>query len=387
MIHIKDKHDCCGCTACASVCRRKAIEMKPDEEGFLYPICDTLLCTNCHLCEQVCPVKVRDSRLSEVYPIKVFALRHRDEDVLRSSSSGGAFAAIVKDSLSQGGIIYGAEYDDSQMVVHRGETSEEGALKFRGSKYVQSNINDVYKEIKTHLRMGKHVLFSGTPCQVEGLNCFLGTSYDNLLTVDILCHGVPSPKVYSDYIKFIRKYSIGHLRDIFMKDKTFGWGYQNLRLIFNNGSTQFNTILSNLWNKIFYSHLVIRPSCYTCRFTNYYRAGDLTIGDFWGIEKSHPNIKNKNGVSVLLINTSKGEKIWARIKSHYIYEESNMEECLQQCLVHPIEEPQNRNAFWKNYRDYGFSMIAKYYYGISYRRLGVNVLNQLISIIRHKINL
>lgn len=384
MIQIRDKHACCGCTACASICGRNAIEMKPDEEGFLYPVCDLSLCVNCHLCEQVCPVIARDRLRPDIEPGTVLAARNIDENVQLQSSSGGVFTAVAEYVLSRKGVVYGAEYDEHWVVCHRREETMEGALRLRGSKYVQSNLKGVYEDIRFLLRQGRLVLFSGTPCQVEGLKCFLRSPFDNLLTVDILCHGVPSPMIFADYVRFIKKYSIGNLQGIFMKDKTFGWGYQNLRLTFSNGTSQFNTSLSNLWNRIFYSRLAFRPACYACRYTNYHRPGDITIGDFWGVEKSLPDFVDRKGISLILINNLKGKIIWSNIEAHFKYLKSSKEHCLQQCLSQPVLEPENRLVFWKDYATYGFPKIARTYYDVSYKALFKGFLYQFVSLIRYK---
>ena len=384
MIQVEDKHDCCGCTACASICGKKAIVMQPDEEGFLYPVCDLSRCIDCHLCEQVCPIVARDSKQSDISPLKVYALRNKNAEILRSSSSGGAFASIVDNILLQGGVIYGAEYNEQHVVVHRGETTSDGAIRFRGSKYVQSNINGAYNEIRQHLLSGRYVLFSGTPCQVEGLKRFLRRSYENLLTVDILCHGVPSPQIFADYIRFINKYSLGRLKGLFMKDKTFGWGYQNTRLFFQRGRSEFNTPLSNLWNNIYYDHIVNRPSCHKCRFTNLHRPGDLTIGDFWGIEKYHKEFHSSMGVSLLMTNTTKGNIFWEQIKSEFEYIESNTEECIQPVLQHFRLEPSDRISFWEEYKKLGFDKTIRRRYHITHAALLKNCLNQIINNIRHK---
>lgn len=228
MIEIIDKHDCCGCTACVSICGHEALKMIEDEEGFLYPKLNKDLCTNCNLCERVCPIIRRDSNPEDIdgKPKQVFALHNNDESIWETSSSGGVFAALSELFLNKGGIVYGAEFDDDFVVVHRGETTQDGILKFRGSKYVQSDLRGVYAEVKICLRSGRQVLFSGVPCQVEGLKNYLMKPYDNLTTVDILCHGVPSPQIFADYITFIRSHTLLHLDHIFMKDKTFGWGNQ-----------------------------------------------------------------------------------------------------------------------------------------------------------------
>lgn len=384
MIQVEDKHDCCGCTACASICGRNAIVMQPDEEGFLYPVCDLSRCIDCHLCELACPIITRDSKQSDTLPLKVYALRNKNAEVLRGSSSGGAFAAMVENILSQGGIIYGAEYNEQHVVVHRGETTSDGAIRFRGSKYVQSNINGVYNEIRQHLLSGRLVLFSGTPCQVEGLKCFFRKPYENLLTVDILCHGVPSPQIFADYIRFINKYSLGRLKGLFMKDKTFGWGYQNTRLFFQSGRSEFNTPLSNLWNNIYYDHIVNRPSCHKCRFTNLHRSGDLTIGDFWGIEKYHKEFHSSMGVSLLMTNTNKGNIFWEQIKSEFEYIESNMDECIQPVLQYSRLETSDRISFWEEYKKQGFDKTIRRRYHITHVAFLKNCLSQIINDISHK---
>ena len=188
--------------------------------------------------------------------------------------------------------------------------------------------------------------------------------YDNLLTVDIMCHGVPSPKVFADYVKFIQTNSPFRLTCIYMKDKEFGWSYQNLRLYFGKHKSQFNTIVSNLWNKIFYSHLATRPSCHKCRFTNYLHSGDITIGDFWGIENSHPEFYDDKGISLLFANNKKGEQVWHAIKEKFEYIESDTKRCVQPNLQHPAKEPEEKATFWKEYESIGFKKNIKRYYNI-----------------------
>lgn len=382
MIDIVDKKDCCGCTACASVCGVHAISMKADEEGFLYPEVDRGKCVDCTMCEKVCPIICRDAEDCSNTPLKVYALHNADVDVWRESSSGGVFAALCTHVIKKGGIVYGAEYDDDLMVVHRGEDTEAGVLKFRGSKYVQTDIRGVFKEIRQQLNSSRDVLFSGTPCQVEGLKRFLRKPYPNLLTVDVVCHGVPSPLVFADYVKFINRHSVGRVRRINMKDKSFGWGYQNLRLFFSAGRTEFNSPVSNVWNKIFYDHVANRPSCHDCRFTNYHRAGDLTIGDFWGIEKSHPELLSENGVSLLLINNDKGLSAWNDVAVKFEYVESSVEKCRQAALSHPQPEAADRKDFWREYAKKGFEYAVRKRYGITCITLLKNRLRQLLGIVK-----
>lgn len=382
MIKITDKHDCCGCTACASICGANAIKMERDEEGFFYPIVDATLCIDCKLCERVCPNIVRDNNVSAAGPQKIFAIRNKDVNTLKSSSSGGIFLPVANEILNRGGVIYGAEYDENLVVVHRAESTTDGIRKFCGSKYVQSDIRGIYQEIKSHLYAGHLVLFSGTPCQVEGLKQFLKKPYNNLITVDILCHGVPSPMIFADYVHFVRKKSLGRLSGIFMKDKTYGWGYQNLRLYYDNGTSEFNSVISNLWMKIFYDHVAQRPSCHKCRFKNIYRAGDISIGDFWGIEKSHPEFNSSLGTSLLLINTKNGAGLWENVKHQFDYLESNIEECMQPVLQCSTPEPPDKIQFWKDYHETGFCHTVQKRYRISNFKIFERQLHQFLNIIR-----
>lgn len=365
MIRIIDKHDCCGCSACEAICGVKAITLNADSEGFLYPESNLNLCIDCGLCERVCPIIKRDTQQCEKLPIKVFALQNLNKETLLTSSSGGVFAALVQWSLNNKGIIYGVVYDDNFAVVHRGETTKEGALLFRGSKYVQSDLRGVYTKIRRELKSGRNVLFSGVPCQVEGLKSFLMREYDNLTTVDILCHGVPSPKVFADYVSFIKRHTPVMLESIFMKDKTFGWGYQNLKLVYQRGISEFNTPVSNLWNKLFYDHVINRPSCHACRFKNLHRAGDISIGDFWGIEKNHPEFLSSQGVSLLLVNSLRGEYIWKSINPQFKYIESDTEKCMQPVLKESHPEATDRDEFWMEYNEHGFEKTIMSRYAIS----------------------
>lgn len=364
MIKLNSPYDCCGCTACESVCSHHAILMQEDEMGFLYPQTDVQKCTDCGLCNKACPIIRYDAIADKRANPHIFALHNKNAEVWQTSSSGGVFAALVDYTLERKGVVFGAVYDECFVVRHQKAETKEEALAFRGSKYVQSDMRGVYREVRQHLRAGRFVLFSGTPCQVEGLKGFLVKPYDNLLTVDIMCHGVPSPKVFADYVKFIRKYSPFRLTRIHMKDKEFGWGYQNLRLYFGKHKSQFNTIVSNLWNKIFYSHLATRPSCHKCRFTNHLRSGDITIGDFWGIENSHPDFYDEKGISLLFANNEKGELIWQAIKENFEYIESDTKRCVQPNLQHPTKEPEEKAVFWKEYETIGFKKVIKRYYNI-----------------------
>lgn len=379
MIEVLDKKDCCGCTACESICGVKAITMTADNEGFLYPKVNKANCTDCGLCERVCPISFRDKSTEAKLPINVYALHNNNEEIWNTSSSGGVFMALAEYCLAKNGIVYGAVYDDNFVVVHHGETTVYGVERFKGSKYVQSDLRGVFKEVRTNLNKGREVLFSGVPCQVEGLKLFLNKDYPNLTTVDILCHGVPSPGLFADYICYIRRHSPLPLKKVFMKDKTFGWGYQNLRIYYKGGVTEFNSSISNLWNKIFYDHIANRPSCHKCRFKNLNRTGDISIGDFWGIEKSHPEFHSEKGVSLLLVNSSHGMNVFKSINRNFDYLKSNLKECIQPVLDHSTPEPPERETFWEEYNKYGFDKTIRKKYGI---KKSSNIARNLKSIMQ-----
>ena len=269
MIELKHKKDCCGCHACVSVCAHRAITMQSDVEGFLYPVVDRDLCTNCGLCEQACPVI---NQASSRKPLKVYAAKSNDEELRRQSSSGGIFTLLAEAVIHEGGVVFGARFDGQWNVVHSWTDTPDGLVAFRGSKYVQSVIGNTYNEAKEFLRQGRKVLFTGTPCQIAGLKKFLRKDYDNLLTVDIICHGVPSPLVWQNYIDEMR--TKGDIVDVSFRDKTYGWAQYAFSLSYVTPSVDASEFLErhtaliprseNVFMRGFLANLYLRPSCYAC---------------------------------------------------------------------------------------------------------------------------
>ena len=202
MIEIKEKSQCCGCTACSSICPKKAIMMKQDEEGFMYPIIDKSKCVNCGLCDKVCPVKNAKENGNNQH---AYIFQNADDKIRRESTSGGAFTAIAEYVIDNNGIVYGAVFDEKYKVIHKGIDNKEELYKFRNSKYVQSEMENCYSEIKEYLNKGKLVCFSGTSCQVEGLKNYLGKHYENLILVDVVCRAVPSPLIWKKYLNMIKE--------------------------------------------------------------------------------------------------------------------------------------------------------------------------------------
>ena len=313
MINIRKKHNCCGCSACKQLCPQHCIILKEDNEGFLYPQVDKQRCTSCGICEKVCPVL---NQTAAYPPLKVCAAKNKDAQELLLSSSGGLFVVFAKKTIKDGGVVFGARFDESWNVIHSYTETEEGICAFIGSKYVQSRIGNTYSEARTFLRSGRKVLFTGTSCQIAGLKTFLGHEYDNLLTIDVICHGAPSPLVWKRYISDITKDVInGRVKRISFRDKRHGWKNFSFVLTYSyslsNGNPE-TTSLSHTFEKdpymqLFLSNMTLRPSCYHCPSKGGKSKSDLTIADFWGIEGVRADFDDDKGVGLLIVNTEKGQ--------------------------------------------------------------------------------
>ena len=368
MIDIKEKGNCTGCTACKNICAHAAIKMIEDNEGFLYPQVNLKLCVNCGLCDKICPITKRDKQINGSSVLNAYVAHYNHNDkIWYESSSGGAFTAITDYVFNINGIVYGASYNDNMEVVHKAAMTKEEAIAFRGSKYVQSNLKDTFKEIKNYLSIGRIVLFSGTPCQVAGLKEFLCKVYDNLITVDLLCHCIPSPLLFRDYVKYVQDKYKKTIVNINMKDKTLGWDkFQTPRIYFNDGSSIFNIADTKLWANIFYSHIAVRPSCYNCRFSNLNRVGDITIGDYWGVEKFHPDYNVPQGASIVLLNNKKGQDAFAGFSKSLAYEKTDPIKALPSSLVYSVKPHPKRNQFWIEYETKSFKRIISKYFGMGF---------------------
>ena len=370
MICVTNPKDCCGCTACASICAHGAISMKPDSLGFSYPIIDNNKCVECGLCETCCPILQRKNYKFKSLPLAYKAVRHENNSILKYSTSGGTFSALACYILEKNGVVYGVSYNVDMEVVHSFAETEEGCRKFVGSKYVQSNLNGIFSRVKSDVTSGKYVLFTGTPCQVAGLRSFMRKEYKNLILVDIICHAVPSPKLFKDYIKFAECKFGSKLTDIRMRDKEkFGWGHKtSTRYIFENNDYQIDPKWLIDWNTIYFSSLANRPSCSDCKFCNLQRPGDITMGDFWDDNNRRPDIFNKYGTSLVIINTQKGKDVIDEIDMYKwdISQDEAMQYNLQQSSPkHPLTE-----EFLDDYILKGFSYVYfKYFKKSKFRRM------------------
>lgn len=366
MINLEDKSYCCGCTACASICSHNAISMKPDAMGFLYPFVDESLCVDCHLCEKVCAFNDNyDKSLNFSKPI-AFGARHIDMKEIENSRSGAAFVAISDWVLDNGGVVYGAGYEDHFRVVHKRATNRKQRDEFRGSKYVQSDLTGVFKSVLYDLKQGFIVLFSGTPYQTAGLNSFVGNKLrENLILVDIVCHGVPSPYLWRDYIYYIEnKYGNTVCKVNFRDKQKFGWSSHKESFKLLNGKD----VTSYTYTFLFYEHIMLRYSCGICPYTNINRPSDITIADFWGWEIINPDFNlDDKGVSLILINTNKGLHLFENIKDKMVVFQANIEDCLQPNLCYPSKINPKRIDFEKDYVRKGLVYVMKKYADIGWK--------------------
>ncbi len=380
MIQITNPSECCGCTACASICNHNAISMVPDALGFLYPKVDQTLCVNCDLCEKVCAFNENyDTSLNLSEPI-AYAARHKDMREVETSRSGAAFIAISDWILAHGGTVYGAGYTDHFRVVHKRATTKEERNEFKGSKYVQSDMNTVFKQVKEDLKKGMIVLFSGTPCQTSGLNSFVGKKLrGNLYLIDIVCHGVPGPYIWRDYIAYLERKQGAKICWVNFRDKQkFGWEAHKETFKFVNGGGKMS------FTYTFYKHIMFRHSCGVCPFTNTQRPSDITIADFWGWEKTDSNINaDDKGVSLVLCNTEKGKLLFEAVKHNLDVVPARLEDCLQPNLRHPSAIHPKRMDFEQDYSKKGFVYVMKRYGDMGWRYKVENLLRKIKKSIKY----
>lgn len=383
MVTIKDKARCSGCSACYSVCPHGAITMKPDKLGFRYPEVDLEKCTGCGLCDNVCAFT---AKLSYTMPVRSLAIRNKDMECLMESRSGGVFPALADYVISKGGTVYGATFDDEFMVVHNRAEASDNIHSFRGSKYVQSYMGDVFKLVREDLNEGRYVLFSGTPCQIDGLRSFVPEKLrERLILVDIVCHGVPSPYVWRDYLKYQEKIHRGKVQEVFFRDKkAYGWAA-------HKESYRINDVLysDTSFTHLFYRHIMLRPSCGVCPYSNVKRTSDVTLADFWGWQKAVPNFNDDDrGVSLVLINTPKGDEIINGCSASLDMREVEIENCMQPNLRQPSVLDKDSRRFADDFADKGIEYVLKRYGNKGWRymvyTLYMNVKRRLKKWLRKK---
>lgn len=308
MVNVTVKENCCGCAACAQVCPKSCITMVRDTEGFCYPEADPGQCVSCGLCERVCPV---------LHPLaepagepRAFAAFGPAKD-RAESSSGGVFAQLARQTLAKGGLVFGAAMaEDMQTAVHMAIASEKELPRLQGSKYLQSHMGNCFRQAKEALEAGRAVLFTGTPCQIEGLLHFLGRDYENLITADVICHGVPSEKLWQKYLDHQQRRYGARVTRVSFRDKRQGWKSFSMALNFENGKQYAKKLYFDLYLQLFLQDLCLRPSCYSCPSRKKHRRSDLTLGDFWGCDVVCPDMDDDRGLSLVVVHSEKGQRVF-----------------------------------------------------------------------------
>ncbi len=376
MIVIDDKTECCGCAACANICPKKCITMKADEEGFLYPSIDRNKCINCGQCEKTCAFRldkkhrenasaqdsfsyVTDGK-GKIFPPQAFAIKHKNLSVRMLSRSGGIFTALSDEIIKKQGSVYGCVLrDDLKGANHIRAVNKKQRNAMCGSKYIQSEIGFTFINVEEDLKNLKPVLFSGTSCQIAGLKSFLQADYPGqLFCVDIVCHGVPSPLLWEEYLNWSeRKYGSSVERVNFRNKEDFGWREHVETLFFKNGKK----VNSKIFTSLFYGHCFLRPSCYHCPYKDITHPGDITIADYWGIEKLNSSFDDNKGVSLVLVNTNHGLHLLERVRNDVYMIKTDIKNSLQPPLRYPFSCPSNRQTVWKDFHKYHFDFVVKKY--------------------------
>ena len=368
MHQICDYNTCTGCMACVNICKHNAIAIVQNNEGFYIPQINPNKCVECGLCIKRCPA---NTNVKFELPLKIYSGWINNENIRLESSSGGAFTAIATPVLKKKGIVFGAKLNQDLKIEHTFIEKEEDLYILRGSKYVQSYIGDSYKKSKQFLQDCRIVLFSGTPCQIAGLKNFLQCEYSNLLTVDLICHGVPSPKIYEDWkLWFKKQYNVSELSSIKFRAKKKSWIYYNMYIkgVSNNGKsfTYIGDYYKDTWIRGFLRDYFLRPSCHQCKYTKITRCSDFTIADWWGYkpDKGENYDFESKGVSLIMCNTKKGYEYFSNFCKRYLtLKERTLEEACKtnKSLNSPFPKPENRDEFWNDYYKYSFNQIIQKY--------------------------
>lgn len=371
MINITDKSKCCGCNACGDVCAKHSIAFKTDIEGFWYPEVNKDLCTDCGLCEKVCPViNIKELKKNDFpKPAHTIAAVNKNMRVRWNSTSGGAYTALAEAMLEQGGFVSGAIYNEGFTGVHNYVSNNPDDLeKLRSSKYLQSNAEGIYAEIRDLLRKGEKVLACGTPCQMAALRSFLRKDYENLIIVDFICRGVNSPKVYRAYLDSLEKKYGSKVVYVKAKNKELGWRNLTRKVTFENGQSYYGVSMVDDFRRGYHTNVFCRPSCYDCQFKEFPRISDITIADYWGIEKVDKNLDMNIGTSMMLLNSNKGIAFFESVKDKLEYRETVFEAILggNIALRKSIEPAKiDRDAFFKDLDEHDFDYVTEKYYPLS----------------------
>jgi coenzyme F420-reducing hydrogenase beta subunit len=352
---------CTGCGACEAICPQNCIQLRLDKNGFRYPNVDLDKCVHCQKCEKFCPVLKIDNEIQRLESLpNAFACYIKDSCVRKESSSGGLFSALAMHVLDEKGVVFGAAYNKDLTVSHIAVEKPEELSLLRGSKYVQSDTSNCYNNVEQYLKSGRIVLFTGTPCQVEGLNSFLNKSYENLILVDIICHGVPSKKVWHEYLLWQEKKHGAKVVSANFRDKCSGWEDFSLTLKFDDGQIYSNISNDDYYMKLFLESYSLRDSCYQCKFKTINRVSDLTIGDFWGINEIVPEINDDAGISIVFVQSKKGKCIIESVKEQMILNQVDSRIAAEHngAMIQSVYRQPMHNYFYKKLGKVNFGKLV-----------------------------
>ena len=359
------KEDCCGCDACYNICPTDCIKMTDDNEGFWYPIVDKKDCIECRACIDVCPAIKKASIKGTLKTPEVVACYSLEEENRLESTSGGLFTEIATYIIKEKGVVFGALYNEKYLVEHYSVDNLEDLKKVRQSKYLQSKIGLSFRDVKRFLEDGRKVLFAGTPCHIAGLKNYLFKDYENLFLVDFLCRGVISPKAYEQFLISLEKQYHSKIKKVWFKNKTYGWHRFSTKVIFENGKEYIKDRYTDVYMRGYLEGpLYLRPSCHNCKYKTLPRYSDVSLGDFWGIEKIKQHLDQDKGTSIFMVNTTKGKKILEKISSNLVYEVTTVEDIYLGNSALTISAPltkkikKKREEFFKRYLNEDFSDLV-----------------------------
>jgi len=368
VIEVTEKQNCCGCTACVAVCPKNCIEMKEDMEGFLYPEVDQSSCIHCNACDRVCPIlNVKERKPFEQ---SAYIVQNKDVEVLRESTAGGAFTAIAKYVIHNSGVVFGVELNKNLEAHHIYVEDVTELKRFRNSKYVQSSVGGTLRKVKFFLEQGKTVCFSGTPCQIEGLKCYLKKDYENLITVDVVCRAVPSPLIFRKYVELQKQELEDDIKTVRFRDKYYGYKYSTMNVVTDRNHGNYHQgVESDPWLRAFFSNICDRPSCHNCHFRNQYRVSDFTIWDCFHAGRFSKELDNDKGATRVLVHTDKGRRIFEAIKDDFSYVEVKPEEAVAGAkeMQESVKPHEQRQVFFEDANKLSGSQLFYKYFPSTFR--------------------
>ena len=379
MITISDKANCSGCSACYAICPKHCITMRPDKEGYLYPSVDVNLCINCGACDKVCPFKKPFTVNSD--NTLAFAVQNKDEIIRMQSASGGAFSAFATVVLNKGGIVFGGCFDKDFNVCHDGVSTIDDLKRLRCSKYVQSDMGNTFSKVKTLLKEDRLVLFSGTPCQVEGLNSYLRRKYDNLITLDLVCHGTPSPGLWKKYLAWNSIQEKSPITYVSFRDKHFGYAGSTMAIGFENGKTKYQNRAIQFFKYTFFQDLNSRPSCFKCHFKTIQRNADITLYDCWHVNAFDKSMDDDRGTTMVLLHSDKGQKLFEEAQPSIRFCKADVNKAIDLDGIMAIKSTTpnpKREQFFNDVNTLPFEQLIEKYFPLSLKKRIVQWLKPLL---------